>query len=130
MEKAKPSVFFKCSFNPNNSSLPANVNYIIDKRLRTMTFSAENIEEIFIQTTSMDIIICNVSIGMLKTCGEFICIPLEMILKQVLLTGVFPSEWEKGNIVRNIIRETNDTLKVIFQFLFFKFVVKYFKNLF
>ena len=36
---------------------------------------------------------------MLKICGDSICVPLEMIFKQALLTGVFPSEWKKGNIV-------------------------------
>ena len=36
---------------------------------------------------------------MLKICGDSICVPLEMIFKQIFLTGVFPSEWKKGNIV-------------------------------
>ena len=34
---------------------------------------------------------------MLKICGDSICELLEMILKQVLLTSVFPSEWKKVN---------------------------------
>ena len=36
---------------------------------------------------------------MLKICGDSIRVPLEMVFKQVLLTGVFPSECKKGNIV-------------------------------
>ena len=36
---------------------------------------------------------------MLKICGDTICKPLELIFKQALTTGVFPSEWKKGNIV-------------------------------
>ena len=36
---------------------------------------------------------------MLKICGDSICVPLEMIFKQALLTSVFPSEWKKGYIV-------------------------------
>ena len=36
---------------------------------------------------------------MLKICGDSICVPLEMIFKQALLTGVFPSERKKGNSV-------------------------------
>ena len=36
---------------------------------------------------------------MLRICGNSICVPLEMIFKQGLLTGMFPSEWKKGNIV-------------------------------
>ena len=35
---------------------------------------------------------------MLKICGDSVYKPLEMIFRQTLLTGVFPSEWKKGNI--------------------------------
>ena len=36
---------------------------------------------------------------MLKICGDNIWKPLELIFKQALTTGVFRSEWKKGNIV-------------------------------
>ena len=36
---------------------------------------------------------------MFKICGDTICKPLELIFKQALTTGVFPSEWKKSNIV-------------------------------
>ena len=36
---------------------------------------------------------------MLKICGDSIYAQLDMIFKQALLTGVFPSNWKKGNIV-------------------------------
>ena len=36
---------------------------------------------------------------MLKICGNTICKPLDLIFKQALATGLFPSEWKKGNIV-------------------------------
>ena len=36
---------------------------------------------------------------MLKISGDSIYEPLEIIFRQALLTGVFPSEWKKGNIV-------------------------------
>ena len=36
---------------------------------------------------------------MLNICGDSINKTLEMIFKQALLTGVFPSDWKKGNIV-------------------------------
>ena len=36
---------------------------------------------------------------MLKICGDTICKLLELIFKQVLTTGMFLSEWKKGNIV-------------------------------
>ena len=95
------NIFFskQCSLIPNNSSLPADVNYITDKRLSTVTFSARDIRKIIQNLDSNkahghD----NLSIRMLKICGDSICLPLEMIFKQALLTGMFPSEWKKGNI--------------------------------
>ena len=36
---------------------------------------------------------------MLKICGSSIYKPLEMIFKQCIETGLFPSEWKKGNTV-------------------------------
>ena len=36
---------------------------------------------------------------MLKICGSSICKHLEIIFKQCIETGVFPSEWKKANIV-------------------------------
>ena len=86
----------QCSLIPNNSSLPADVNYITDKRRSTVTFSAKDIGKI-IQNLDSDKAHGhdNLSIHMLKICG----VPLEMIFKQALRTGVFPSKWKKENIV-------------------------------
>ena len=36
---------------------------------------------------------------MLQLCGNSICKPLELILKQSMESGSFPSEWKKGNVV-------------------------------
>ena len=55
----------------------------------------------------------NISIHMLKVWGYSICLPLAMIFKLALFTGT-----------------TNKTLKIIFQSLYFRFVVKYLKDLF
>ena len=40
-----------------------------------------------------------ISIRMLKICGDSICRPLNIIFKTCLHTGKFPLEWKKGNIV-------------------------------
>ena len=66
----------------------------------TINFTVDNIEKIIASLNANkahghD----NISIRMLKVCGHTICKPLELIFKQVLTTGVFPSEWKKGNIV-------------------------------
>ena len=39
-----------------------------------------------------------ISIRMLKICGSTIYIPLEIIFKEELSTGLIPSDEEKGNI--------------------------------
>ena len=36
---------------------------------------------------------------MLKICGSAICKPLAITFKQYVDTGIFPTEWKKGNIV-------------------------------
>ena len=54
----------------------------------------------------------------------------EMVFKQALLTGVFPSEWKKGNIVPIHKKKDKKTLKIIVQFFYFRFVVQYLKDLF
>ena len=87
-------------FIKNCCKLPASLRYATDKRLRTINFTTNNIEKIIVSLNpnkahGHD----NISIRMLKICGNTICKPLELIFKQALTTGVFPSEWKKGNIV-------------------------------
>ena len=36
---------------------------------------------------------------MLKLCDDSLCRPLELIFKDCLTNGIFPSDWKKGNIV-------------------------------
>ena len=60
---------------PNNSSLPVDINYITDKRLSTVIFSAKVIGKIIQNLQSNkahrhD----NISIRMLKICGDSICV--------------------------------------------------------
>ena len=67
----------QCSLISNNSSLPADVNYITDERLSTVTFSARDIGKIIQNLDSNkahghD----NLNIRMLKICGDSICVPL------------------------------------------------------
>ena len=48
---------------------------------------------------------------MLKVCGPSIYKLLEIIFNQSLETGVFPSEWKKGNIVPIHKKGAKQTLK-------------------
>ena len=53
---------------------------------------------------------------MLKKCGDAIDKLLEMIFRQALLAGAFPSEWWKGNIAPVPKKVTSKILKIIVQF--------------
>ena len=48
---------------------------------------------------------------MLKICGSAIYKPLAIIFKQCVDTGIFPSEWKKGNIVPIHKKGDKQTLK-------------------
>ena len=130
-EKAQLFNFFSKQWflTPNNSSLPADVNYVTDKRLSTVTFSAKDTGKIIQNLDSNkahghD----NLSISMLKICGDSICVPLKVIFKQALLNCVFLSEWKKGILFPFTKRATNKILKIIDQFLYFQFVGKYLRK--
>ena len=90
----------QCSLLKNCSKLPTKLRYITDKKLRTINFTTDNIKKVIVSLNPNKAHgHYNISIRILKICGNTICKPLELILKQALTTGVFPSEWKKGNIV-------------------------------
>ena len=70
----------------------------------------------------------NISICMLKICGDTICKPVEQIFKQALTTGVFSSERKKGNSVPCYKKATNKTLTITVQFVYFLFVENFLKD--
>ena len=89
-----------CFLITNNSKLPTSSSYLTDKSLPTITFSAEDIRK-FIRSINPkkahghD----NLNTRMLKLFGDAICDPLEMTFNQALISGSFPSDWKKANIV-------------------------------
>ena len=91
-EKAELFYFFfykKCSLIPNRRSVLADVNYIYDKGLSTVTFLTKDTGKIIQNLDSKKAHgYDNMSIRMLKICGDSIFIPLEMIFKQALLTTI------------------------------------------
>ena len=82
-----------------NAKLPSNFTPYIENRLSTVTFSKDDNGKI-IQNLNPNKAHChdNITIRMLKTCGSSIYRPLELIFKEALSTGLFPSNWKKGNI--------------------------------
>ena len=84
----------------NDSKLPSHLNYKTDYRLLTVNFSIDDIAKI-LQNLDPNkahghdkISIRNATI----MCNS-ICKPLELIFKQSMESGSFPSEWKKGNVV-------------------------------
>ena len=89
----------QCSLMSNASKLPSNFTLYTDNRLSTVTFSQYDFGKI-IQNLNPNKAHGhdNISIRMLKICSSSIYGPLELIFKEALSTGLFPSNWKIGNI--------------------------------
>ena len=133
-EKFKLFKFFfskQCCIIPNHSSLTADFNYITDNRLSTVTFSAKDIGKIIPNLDSNkahehD----NTSIRMLKICSDSICVTLQMIFLSKLFELVcFVLNGKKEILLPFTKQATKKTLRIIVQFLYFWFEVKYLKDL-
>ena len=83
----------------NDSKLPSRLNYKTENRLLTVNFSTDDNEKIL---QNLDPNKAHghdkISICMLQLCGNSIFKPLELISKQTMGSGSFPSEWKKGNV--------------------------------
>ena len=84
----------------NDSKLPSHLNYKTDNRLLTANFSIDDIANILQNLGSNKVHGHDkVNICMLKLSGNSICKTLELIFKQAMENGSFPSEWKKVNVV-------------------------------
>ena len=89
----------QCLLINNYSKLPTSLIQVTDRHLSLITFSAGGITKIIQNLNSNKAYgHDNVSIRMLKICVDTISKPLELIFKQALITGTYPSDWKKGNI--------------------------------
>ena len=84
----------------NDSKLPSYLNYNADNRLSTVNFSIDDIAKIIQnlgpnKAHGHD----NISIQMLRLCGDSICKPLELIFQQTMESGSFRLNGKKGNVV-------------------------------
>ena len=72
----------------------------LEKRQSTVTFSHEDIGKMM-QNLDPDKthFLDNISICVLKICGSSVYGPLDLILKETISAGYFPSDWKKGIIV-------------------------------
>ena len=119
----------QCSLISNNSSLPNYINYTTEKRLSTVALSVEAIGKIIQNLDSNkahghD----NISIRMLKICGDSIYEPLETILDKLFLLAFFLLNGKKVTLFLSTKKVTSKISKIIVQFLSFRFVVKSLKD--
>ena len=90
----------QCSRSLNGSVLPSELPLRTDSTLSTCHFAKEDILRII---NNLDPNKAHghdeISIRMLKICGDSICRPLNIIFKTCLRASKFPLEWKKVNIV-------------------------------
>ena len=89
--------------------LPSHLHYKTHNRLITVNFLIDDISKILQNLDSSkahghD----KISIRMLQLCGNTICKPLELIYKQSMESGSFPSNPKTGNVVPFIKKRTNN----------------------
>ena len=104
-------MFFKQQKNTLNSTI-VSWKYLTNNRLYSITFSQDDIAKMIQNLDSGKAHgHYNISIHMLNIYGSAIYKPLAIILKQLVDTGISPSEWKKGNIVPIHKKGDKQTLK-------------------
>ena len=83
--------------NKNSSKFPSHLHHWTGNHLSSVNFCQDDIAKI-IQNLDPNKAHGHDNIS-IKNSGFSICKPLEMVFKQCIETGVFPSEWKKANIV-------------------------------
>ena len=88
----------QCTPFNNCSSLPA-FDFITDQRLSDIgVSSAEIIEIISKLDTNKSHGHDNLSVQMIKICGEDLAVPLKIIFDNILSTSIFPDQWKKAHV--------------------------------
>ena len=101
----------QCRLIDNTSSLPV-MNFKTDNRLYNVTIDHDSIIKIIrnlntAKAHGWD----GISIKMIKMCEKTITIPLILIFKKAILTGIYPDNWKRGNIVPVHKKESKNIVK-------------------
>ena len=125
--------FFADQYSPisNGSVLPSELSLQADSTLSTSYFAKEDILR---RIKNLDPNKAHdydeISIRMLKICGDSICRSLNIILKTCLRTGKFHLQWKKANISSIHKKGDKQAVKTTVLLHFYRFVVKYLKDCF
>ena len=101
----------QCTLIQNSSMLPS-FEYKTNTRIDTVTFSEHNILSI-IRSLNQNMAHGwdNVSTRMIQVCDDSIILPLEIIFKTALNSGIYPDQWKKANVVPVHKKDSKNLLK-------------------
>ena len=118
-----------CTAIDNNSSIPANINFETEERLATFEICSGDIVKIIRPLDSNKVRGHDgISIRMIKICVSSIWKPLASLFRNCVETECFPKEWKKANIVPVHKLMVNNWSKIIDQYLYCLFVLKFLKK--
>ena len=119
----------KCSPLINNSVLPESVDYISTAKLSSINVNNVDILKIIKSlNVNKDHGHDDISIRMIKLCGQSIVKPLSIIFKNCINNSMFPDICKKSNIISVHKKSDKQIIDNIDLFLFYRFVVKFSRN--
>ena len=87
-----------CKPNVNASVLPV-FSYLTNSRLGAINFTDDEVKSLILSMNPNKSHGCdNISIQLLQLCAESVAIPLGIIFKNIIKTGVFPTQWKYANV--------------------------------
>ena len=101
----------QCSLIDNTCSLPQ-MNFKTNNRLNNITINHDSIVKIIrnlntAKAHGWD----GISIKMIKICEQTITVPLILIFKKAILSGIYPDIWKRGNIVPVHKKDSKNNIK-------------------
>ena len=111
---------FKCTPLINNKALPNSFDYISTARLPSINFNNGDIMKII---KSLKVNKAHghddISIRMIRLCGQLTVKSLSIIFKNCIDNGIFPDIWKKSNIIpihkkSHICEESGTNLRISF----------------
>ena len=101
--KEKASIFnnfftSQCTPLLNDSELPA-LTFHTNSRISVFEITVNEINDIIAglnanKAHGPD----DISVQMIKLCGQHLCVPLKIIFDNILETGIFPHQWKEANV--------------------------------
>ena len=105
--------FFVDQCHPfQNTSVLPNLNLLTEAKLDSCEITDEQIFNILYslkvnKAHGPD----DISVNMIKLCGNGLCVPLKLIFNNILTTGIFPDQWKKANVTPIHKKENKQLIK-------------------